>query len=172
MPKGRRKTRPQDASPVSSKDRNLQQCIWAAEFRNDAEITILVKAGFGASITRQAIWQFRNRPRWKKLIKFLRNRILNKIDDIPIAHKRTRLLRYEKIYNECMTESLKSRTQFGDIYELKVGEARATLDSVREEIIGKPGIHIDQSTHLTRIDVTNKTTEDSTFLPANNWKYE
>jgi len=119
---------------VNLRDRQARMAVLCAEMRSSQEVANIITEEFKIRETRENVYAFAVGKRGKKLIASLHKKFLNNLAEIPIANKKIRLLRQEKIYNEAMTESLKSRGIFGDIYELKLGAAVESLKAAKEEM--------------------------------------
>ncbi len=140
------------AEKIRARERYLQMCVWFAEMRTADEVVNLIVKTYPEieSYNRVTAYRFSKRPRWAKIIRFLQERILIATSKIPITNKTIRLMRRERVYQKAMTPSLKSISQFGKVYELKLGAALNALDSAAEEIDGKrrngaPAININAS---------------------------
>ena len=127
--------------------RQLRMAILFAEMKSAQEVADVITEEFNITESRDNCYAFSRTIRGKKLIKFIHNKFITSLMKIPIANKAVRLQRYERIYKESMTESLKSRTQFGDIYELKLGAAAEALEKARVEMEGDKGVVLDNSQH-------------------------
>ena len=124
---------------LRSRERYLQMCVWFAEMYTPPEVATLILERYPEieNYSRQAAHRFRVFPRWAKIIRFIQKKVLADIAKVPGTHKTIRLMRLEKIYKEAMTPSLKTITQWGKVYELKLGEARNALRAITEELEGK-----------------------------------
>ena len=130
---------------VLSRSQRLQMCIWFAEMYEPTQVVGMLKEKYGIDYTQQSASYFRRSSNNVKLIAWFRKRFKQDVSRIPIARKEVRIQKYMKIYNKAMSSSLKSRNQFGEIYEMKLGEARAALEGARIEMEGdksKPQIQI------------------------------
>jgi hypothetical protein len=133
---------------ATTRDRNLQMCLWLADMKTAQEVSDLIKETYGIEYSRQQVWQFSKAIKWGKIIKFFRAKMLKDLCAIPIANKAIRLKYLQGIYKEALTESLKSINQWGEIYELKLGAAIEAIKAAREEIEGNKVI-FDNSKHIT-----------------------
>lgn len=143
-----------------TRDEQLQVCVWFAEMRDLGQIDELVQSRFGKKLSKVALWEYKRRPKWAKVISFLKERFKKNLASIPIANKEVRLKRLERIYELSLTPSLKSRDQFGNIYEIKLGNAAQVLREARVEMEGeKPLVDNSTHTHTTLIQVMQKAAE-------------
>lgn len=139
-----------NSAPVLEREEQLQVAVWLAVMKRPTQVVKLVKDEFDKDISRQSIWLMANSKRWKPIILWMRNRMLANLLRIPIANKVIRLKNYQKVYDEAMTESLKSTSEWGDVWELKLGAALKANELARVEIEGdKPGVVIDQSLKIS-----------------------
>jgi len=116
------------------RDRQLRMAILLAEMKSTQEVADIIAEEFHIKETRDNVYGFSQTLRGKKIITSLRNKFLTELTKIPIANKAVRLKRLDTVYNQSMTESLKSINQWGEIYELKLGAAIEALKAAREEI--------------------------------------
>lgn len=145
----------------STKDRRkrfLQMCLWSAEMKTAQEVADLITATYGLKYTRQAAHQFVKTQRWSKIIKRFRKTFLTDLTRIPIANKSVRLERLNTVYEESMTESLKSINKYGEVYEIKVGAAATALSHARVEMEGERPIEV--NTKVTLIQHLHKAKSD------------
>jgi len=120
------------------RSRSFQICIWLAEYRSDSEIVTLLTQHFNYTVTRQYIWKFAQAKRWKKVIQYIRIRIFRKAAETPIRNENARYRMLQRVFEQAMTESLKTITSDGvEIYELKLGAAIQAVKEAREESKGK-----------------------------------
>jgi len=132
--------------PKLTRPEQLQVCVWLAELHTPSEVIRLIEDNFSKHIAWGSVNRYSLSPRWKRVIDFLRNRINADLTKIPIANKSTRLRRLENIYQQAMTETLKSISQYGRVYEFKLSSAINALIEARKEIDGEKPL-IDASTH-------------------------
>ena len=110
-----------------------------AEYIPSRQVAEIIGEEFNHRISHNAILKFAKQDKWRKVIAYIRAQMLNKLARVPGYHKAIRLMRYEKIYQEAMTETLTSISQYGKVYELNLAAALKALDSIREEVEGKKG---------------------------------
>jgi hypothetical protein len=149
----------QKSKDANTRDRDLQVCLWFAEMKTPQEVADLVKENYHIEYSRQSAYQFSKCIRWGRIINHLKERFLKDLSAIPIANKAIRLKYLQGIYREALTESLKSITEWGEVYELKLGAAIEALKAAREEIEGGSKTVIDQSKHITQIFLADKVKE-------------
>jgi len=122
---------------VNLKGRQLQTCMWFAEMNTPSEVAAKVSETYGIQYTRQAAYDLSKLPKWRKVITYLKKKILNDLAATPIANKAIRLKALQGLYETAMTKSLKSQNRYGKIYELKLTVAIAAIQTAREEMEGK-----------------------------------
>lgn len=122
---------------VFSSDEKVQICKWIAWFKSPKEIQSLVKEEFGKTIDASTLSRsYFHNPQWQELIGQLRKDFLADISTVPISHKRVRLERLERIFQEALTPRIKSKNQFGTIVDVNLNAALIALKEAREETIG------------------------------------
>jgi hypothetical protein len=141
-----------------SRDRNLQVCLWFAEFKTPQEVSALVKEKYGVEYSRQSAWQFSKGKKYSKIIRYLKRKFLTELSAIPIANKAVRIKYLQSIYHEAMTESLKSMNQWGEVYELKLSSAVEAIKAVREELEPHKATEV-----KVGVNIENKVGSNGTF---------
>jgi len=92
--------------------------------------------------------------KWQSYINRIRQMTIRRVAKIPIAEKANRLLRVQKLLDECMTWRLdkinydKDGNELSKVMKRNIGAAAALLREAREEVEG-PKPLIDQSQHYT-----------------------
>lgn len=142
-----------------SRAEQLQVCIWYAELNEPPDIVNLIQEKFGKKVVLNTAWHYRTHPKWRRLTRYLRRRLVRSLLIIPIANKDVRLRRLEKIYRQAMTEHVVSISKGGEeILGIDLHAATTALRDARKEIEGdKPTVNqtildqSDRSLHLTTI---------------------
>ena len=137
-----------------TREQQLRVIQWCVELKSNQEIKDLIKQNFDKDIARMSVWRYRSCPKWRPLIKRLRERFEKEIAKIPIANKVDRVRYLQRVVKEGLKWSLKTINAQGDhIYELKLGAVTQALKEVRVEMEGdKPLVNIERHTHYTNID--------------------
>jgi hypothetical protein len=131
-----------------NKEQRIQLANWFVEKYSTTEISELIKEKYNIKVTRQNVWAYSQRPKWKKLINRLRNRFEKNILKLPLTNKSERIKELVRLYRE----------------ETNKRDKRSILCQIQEEIEGKRGVinNFDNSTHnykINIIDIMNKAAE-------------
>jgi hypothetical protein len=140
----------------------LQVCTWIAELKPYSEAQALVEQRFGKHLDYESVRYYWRSDRWRKLIVWMRQRILRNLTSIPIANKAVRLRHLEGIYHEAMTERIIGFNRWREpIYGRDLAGALAALAAARREMEGETPVKVESQTHLTLLSMMKKGAEDS-----------
>ena len=104
-------------------------CSMLARFHRPIEIINHFKKEYQISLNPSSIQFYINAPSIKPLVERLRTEYLSSLQEVPIAHKRVRLERFEGIYKIAMENG-------------KLSVAKEALESARTELEGKSNVSI------------------------------
>lgn len=139
---------------VTLRARQFRMVILLAEMRSPQEVADIIEKEFSVTMDRREVYSFSKRLKWSKVIRYSKKRFLADLVKIPIANKAIRLKYLQTVYKEALTESLKSRSQFGDVWELKLGAAISAVQAAHEEVEGKGlKIHVDKGGKVVFQDI-------------------
>lgn len=86
------------STAVFSEPEKLRICEMFAQFHSVDHITQFAKDEWGKAVTPASIRAYRESPRWKPVIDRFRTEYVGQVMDIPIAHKKVRLVRLEELF--------------------------------------------------------------------------
>jgi len=112
-----------------SKELQHKICEYHGQFLPTVEIIAKMKEEHGITLSNTSVMFYKKNKKWKVLIDKAKDQYVSAIMEVPIAHKRVRLERYEKLYDTAKNLG-------------KIESARAVLASAREELEGKNSINI------------------------------
>lgn len=149
---GKKKSTPW-SNHVFTRKEKYQICVWYAEVRPLMEIVKLVESEFGKKVSPSVVAYYKSprSVRWSRLIKLMRDRLVNQLTDIPIANKDIRLSRLEKVYLDAMKDRVIGYSKRGDpiIDKDRISAAMALRDARREMEGDKPiNFNFDNSRHV------------------------
>ncbi len=99
-------------------------CAYIAEMHSLLETKQYIEEAFKASVTINWIKKTFSKGAWPERIAEFKDKYLADVDGIAGAHKKVRLARYDILFDKAMAAG-------------KFQQAKAILDSIREEIEGK-----------------------------------
>lgn len=146
---------------ILSRKEQVKVAQWLGDFEEDSVILQRIQNDFGKSFSQSGLDNYRTNKRWKKVVEFFRNRAFRKLGDVPIANKRVRLQRLEKIFQSALAHFEYMPTAKAD--------ALAALREARREMEGDRPISFFQQNidarRFNQVQVTN-------FIEAAKLAYE
>lgn len=149
--------------PKKGADRSYQFeiCLGIALSMTTKQIQDALKERYRVNMSIQNIdHNYRHAPKWRKIIDYLRRRYLNNISRIPIANKGIRLAYLQEALNEAMTLHVKTRNQFGEIKERRIGLIPAIVREARLEVEGEKGVNIYNQNKISVDNYKSKSDEE------------
>jgi len=147
--------------PILTSDEQVKVVVWIAQFKTPTEVVNLIKEKFKKTIRIQSVYEvYFKGDKWQDLITQERERYLSEVSKVPIANKRVRLERLEKIYEEAMAWSVKTINQWGVVEEQQLGAAIQALDKARVEIEGDKALFEKQDHYHLFDSFKDKTDEE------------
>lgn len=133
-----------------SREQQLELMEFIARYASSEEINEYFMQKYKMTISQPLVYQYKRTPKWRPIIKKLREKYLLDVKEAPMAHKKVRLDRAERIYHKSM---------IGGQYGTAMGAVRHSMEEVESKHQGDTSMVFNQYNIMSDQEIQEKKAE-------------